>query len=121
MWDKQRGGEHTFSDCELVWTNIAGIVVKKYEFMWDGYRRQGPRTEEGKKRVHPNQKGGRGAGSDHAGLREAGQPDSQPVRRLRVDDDSRREGRPALLHGRIRPPVLQRYHQSLAGFYGVSS
>lgn len=56
VWDKQRLGEHTFSDCELVWTNLPGVTVKKYEFMWAGYSRQGSRAEELVSRVHPNQK-----------------------------------------------------------------
>ncbi len=56
VWDKQRQGDHSFSDCELIWTNIKGVVVKKYEFMWDGFRRAGSRLEECQSRVHPNQK-----------------------------------------------------------------
>lgn len=52
VWDKNRGEGTTFSDCELAWTNIDGVVVKKYKVTWDGMRREG----ESSKRVHPTQK-----------------------------------------------------------------
>jgi 16S rRNA G966 N2-methylase RsmD len=52
VWDKNRGEGTTFSDCELAWSNIKGIVVKKYKVTWDGMNREG----ENGKRVHPTQK-----------------------------------------------------------------
>jgi DNA modification methylase len=52
VWDKNRGEGTTFSDCELAWSNINGIVVKKYKVTWDGMNREG----ESGKRVHPTQK-----------------------------------------------------------------
>ena len=52
VWDKNRGEGTTFSDCELAWSNIKGIVVKKYKVTWDGMNREGERG----KRVHPTQK-----------------------------------------------------------------
>ena len=52
VWDKNRGEGTTFSDCELCWTNLDGISVKKYKCTWDGMRREGESGE----RVHPTQK-----------------------------------------------------------------
>lgn len=52
VWDKNRGEGTTFSDCELCWTNLDGIAVKKYKCTWDGMRREG----ESGTRVHPTQK-----------------------------------------------------------------
>lgn len=52
VWDKNRGEGTNFSDCELCWTNLDGIAVKKYKCTWDGMRREG----ESGKRVHPTQK-----------------------------------------------------------------
>ena len=52
VWDKNRGEGTTFSDCELCWTNLDGVTVKKYKCTWDGMRREG----EHEKRVHPTQK-----------------------------------------------------------------
>jgi DNA modification methylase len=52
VWDKNRGEGTTFSDCELAWSNIKGVVVKKYKVTWDGMNREG----ESGKRVHPTQK-----------------------------------------------------------------
>jgi len=52
VWDKNRGEGTSFSDCELAWSNIKGIVVKKYKVTWDGMNREG----ESGKRVHPTQK-----------------------------------------------------------------
>jgi len=52
VWDKDRGEGTTFSDCELAWSNLKGVVVKKYTVQWDGMRREG---EQGA-RVHPTQK-----------------------------------------------------------------
>lgn len=57
VWDKMRRMEdHSFSDCELAWTNIKGVVVKQYELLWDGYARSGSRKDEGLHRYHPAQK-----------------------------------------------------------------
>lgn len=52
VWDKNRGEGTTFSDCELCWTNLDGIAVKKYKCTWDGMRREGESGE----RFHPTQK-----------------------------------------------------------------
>lgn len=52
VWDKNRGEGTTFSDCELAWSNIKGIVVKKYKVTWDGMNKEG----ESGNRVHPTQK-----------------------------------------------------------------
>lgn len=53
VWDKDASG--TFSPCELAWTSRTGRLYK-YDHMWSGLRREGPRDEELKERVHPTQK-----------------------------------------------------------------
>ncbi len=61
VWDK-KAGEHesyidTFSDAELMWTNIQERKnVKIYRHTWSGLTRQGDRKTELKDRVHPTQK-----------------------------------------------------------------
>ena len=52
VWDKNRGEGTTFSDCELAWTTISGVIVKKYKVTWDGMNKEG----ESGRRVHPTQK-----------------------------------------------------------------
>ena len=52
VWDKERPAGTTFSDCELAWTSIEGVAVKKYKCTWNGMIREG----ESEKRVHPTQK-----------------------------------------------------------------
>lgn len=52
VWDKERPDGTTFSDCELAWTSIKGVAVKKYKCTWNGMIREG----ESEKRVHPTQK-----------------------------------------------------------------
>jgi len=52
VWDKERPDGTTFSDCELAWTSIEGVAVKKYKCTWNGMIREG----ESEKRVHPTQK-----------------------------------------------------------------
>ncbi len=52
VWDKERPDGTTFSDCELAWTSIEGVAVKKYKCTWHGMIREG----ESEKRVHPTQK-----------------------------------------------------------------
>ena len=52
VWDKERPDGTTFSDCELAWTSIEGVAVKKYKCVWHGMIREG----EIGKRVHPTQK-----------------------------------------------------------------
>ena len=52
VWDKDKNPGLTFSDCELAWTNLPGVKVKKYTHRWDGYSRQG----ESGSRLHPAQK-----------------------------------------------------------------
>lgn len=52
VWDKDRNSGLTFSDCELAWTNVPGVVVKKYTVRWDGYSREGEKKEA----LHPTMK-----------------------------------------------------------------
>ena len=52
VWDKCRPEGTNFSDCELCWTNLDGVAVKKYKCVWNGMVREG----EIGKRVHPTQK-----------------------------------------------------------------
>jgi DNA modification methylase len=52
VWDKDRPEGTTFSDCELAWTSIKGVAVKKYKCTWNGMIREG----ESEKRIHPTQK-----------------------------------------------------------------
>jgi len=59
VWDKKAGVGHddnTFSDVELMWTNIDKKSAKIYRHLWSGLLRAGPRDEELKERVHPTQK-----------------------------------------------------------------
>ena len=53
VWNKHTTGN--FSDAELAWTNF-DAVVRLYDWTWNGVSREGNRTEEGTKRVHPSQK-----------------------------------------------------------------
>lgn len=52
VWDKLRGEGLTLSDCELAWTDIDGVIVRKYAVQWDGFRR----VEREQERIHQNQK-----------------------------------------------------------------
>ncbi len=54
VWDKQRNKNTGFSDCELAWSNIQGIKIKKFTCVWDGFRREGETNQN--PRIHPNQK-----------------------------------------------------------------
>ena len=59
VWDKK--GENaerinTFSDAELIWTNIKKKIVLIYRYKWSGLLREGNRNLELKERVHPTQK-----------------------------------------------------------------
>jgi 16S rRNA G966 N2-methylase RsmD len=59
VWDKKPEGglEDTFSDAELVWTNIKDKkTVKVYRHLWAGLLREGKRDVELLERVHPTQK-----------------------------------------------------------------
>jgi len=59
VWDKKNEGaerKNTFSDAELIWTNIKGISVKIYRWNWNGIIRKGNRKEELITRCHPTQK-----------------------------------------------------------------
>lgn len=59
IWDKkcEIGADHNnFSDCELAWTNIDRKSCVIYRYLWSGLLREGDRTEELKKRIHPTQK-----------------------------------------------------------------
>ncbi len=59
VWDKKNDGaerRNTFSDAELMWTNIKGVSVKTYRWNWNGITRKGNRTDELKTRCHPTQK-----------------------------------------------------------------
>lgn len=53
VWNKNNTGH--FADCELAWTDL-DHGVKRYDFTWNGLVREGPRTEELSKRIHPTQK-----------------------------------------------------------------
>lgn len=55
VWDKMMSPENTFSDAELIWTNMEGHV-RMYKHRWSGLVRAGNRDEELLKRVHPTQK-----------------------------------------------------------------
>ena len=50
VWDKLTG-DNDYADCELAWTNGAG-VVKKYTQLWKGVNAREPHE----RRVHPTQK-----------------------------------------------------------------
>ena len=56
VWDKDFTDAERdfvpFSECELVWSNIPGVAVKKYKCRSMGYSREG----EAGSREHPNQK-----------------------------------------------------------------
>ena len=52
VWDKQRPVGTTFSDCEIAWASLDGVAIKKFEFKWDGYHKDG----EDKFRYHPTVK-----------------------------------------------------------------
>ena len=61
IWDKKSGEQQsysdTFSDAELIWTNVQNRKnVKIYRFVWNGITRKGNRKEELAQRVHPTQK-----------------------------------------------------------------
>lgn len=51
FWDKDQANGFTGSDGELAWTNILN-TVKKFEYMWSGFRRAGEVGEY----YHPTQK-----------------------------------------------------------------
>lgn len=56
VWDKDFTDAERdfvpFSECELVWSNVTGVAVKKYKCRSMGYSREG----ESGSRMHPNQK-----------------------------------------------------------------
>lgn len=60
VWDKKSGKAadgNFFSDAELLWTNIKdrkNTVI--YRYLWSGMLREGKRSIELKRRVHPTQK-----------------------------------------------------------------
>jgi DNA modification methylase len=54
VWDKGHSENLGFSDCELAWSNIKGIKIKKFDCVWSGFRREGESNQN--KRMHPNQK-----------------------------------------------------------------
>jgi len=59
VWDKKADVGHddnTFSDVEILWTNVKKKSAKIYRHLWSGLLRAGPRNEELKERVHPTQK-----------------------------------------------------------------
>lgn len=57
VWQKKPfDADRTLSDCELIWTNLPGVMVKSYQHVWDGYFRSGTKKDELNTRVHPTQK-----------------------------------------------------------------
>lgn len=58
VWDKMPYDSHgnTFSDAELMWTNIKRTSVSLYRYVWSGLIRTGDRKSELTSRVHPTQK-----------------------------------------------------------------
>lgn len=54
IWDKRAASHHCndFADCEMAWTNKAG-VARVFRHQWDGMMRA---SERGQERVHPTQK-----------------------------------------------------------------
>lgn len=55
VWDKGVPEGVPFAQVELAWVS-KDANAKIYRHVWSGLRREGERTEEGKKRVHPTQK-----------------------------------------------------------------
>ncbi|KKL67747.1 hypothetical protein LCGC14_2131880, partial [marine sediment metagenome] len=59
VWMKKPDGaerKNTFSDAELMWTNVDGKTVDVYRYLWFGLVREGKRDMELAERVHPTQK-----------------------------------------------------------------
>ena len=60
VWDKKSQDESrlrdTFSDVELMWTNVKGKTSRIYRHLWSGILRDGDRKTELLKRIHPTQK-----------------------------------------------------------------
>lgn len=61
-WNKQGdnmkagGPSSDQSDCEIAWTNLNYKKIKQYQHVWAGWFRQGNKTEELNKKIHPSQK-----------------------------------------------------------------
>jgi DNA modification methylase len=49
VWDKGTAGDG--SDCELAWTNLAKDSVRRFFYLWNGFRKAHPES-----RQHPTQK-----------------------------------------------------------------
>jgi DNA modification methylase len=49
VWDKRAVGD--CSDCELAWTNLAKDSVRRFYYLWNGFRKAHPEQRE-----HPTQK-----------------------------------------------------------------
>lgn len=59
VWDKKVGigaERNSFSDVELMWTNVKQKNALIYRHLWSGLLRAGDRKTELKERVHPTQK-----------------------------------------------------------------
>lgn len=59
VWDKKSDNaerKNTFSDAELLWTNINKKTTNIYRHQWFGLVREGDRKTELSERVHPTQK-----------------------------------------------------------------
>ena len=54
VWDKEMTGN--FSQAEMAWTSFTKGGVSVFKHLWNGLSREGNRSEELKKRVHPTQK-----------------------------------------------------------------
>jgi len=54
IWDKEMTGN--FSEAEMAWTSFQKGGIKVFKYLWNGLSREGNRTDELLKRVHPTQK-----------------------------------------------------------------
>lgn len=55
VWDKGQPSESPFAQCELAWVSKDG-TVRIFKHLWAGLIREGDRSVEGERRVHPTQK-----------------------------------------------------------------
>lgn len=55
VWDKNMNPDNSFSDAELMWTNMKGHL-RMYRHTWSGLVREGTRDVESLRRLHPTQK-----------------------------------------------------------------
>jgi len=53
VWDKKRGEDVSFADCELAWTSF-NKATRMFRFKWNGFQQEDMKNKE--KRIHPTQK-----------------------------------------------------------------